>query len=395
MNTEVVNQKNTSLAIVIPTLRGAGCERIVVELIPELNKCFNLHLILYHHAISYPIPKDLKIELLHCNTSVNHSYFYKFYRYIKKIVALSSLIRKNRYDIILSFIDLNNVVVYFANKLSGREVKLIVSERTVNESFFRHNRYAHRLKKLIKFLLKYVYNRSNKVITNSKAMKYYLKKEMNVKSAIDVIYNGINIDKFYPIKNGQKLIDESMDRKYTKENITRLLHVGRLDDNKDQAYLIRIFPMIYKSIPNAQLFIIGIGPNKEKLIKLISKMKLETKIHILGWKDNVEDYMRCADIFLLSSYHESFGNVIAESMACGVPVVTTCSTDALYEILDNGRLGTIVNKYEEEEYIKAVINTLNKHCNDRYFKKEISNYAMTNFNREIMHENYINIIKSV
>lgn len=383
--------KKTRLAVFIPTLEGAGCERLVSEMLPDLNEYFKMHLILYHRLITYRIPENVIIYHLNSDTSAKHGVIYKIYRFIKRIYCLAVILRRERYDVVLSFID--NIVVFFACKLAGRKTRIILAERTVNTEFFKFNRYARGLQWIIKPLLRFVFFRADKVIVNSNAMQLYVRDVLGVTRATEVIYNGIDTEKFYPPTDKPE-IPETLDADYMVAGV-RLLNAGRLDDNKNQAFLIRIFPRILEAVPNARLFILGTGPNEETLRSLIFELGLEGKVHLLGWKNNVASYMRLADVFLLSSHHESFGNVLVESLACGTPVVATQSTEALFEILDNGLYGTIVPVGDAEGYIKAVLDTLNRQSKEAAFRRKISDYARVNFNLIDVKSKYIKAIREV
>ncbi|MSP52954.1 MAG: glycosyltransferase [Gammaproteobacteria bacterium] len=385
--------KKIRLAVVIPTLHGAGCERIVAELLPDLNKLFDIELILYNRAISYPVPEQIKIYTLNSDNSAECSIGYKMYRFAKRIVSLSLILRRENYEVILSFIDGNNIIVFFANILSGRKAKLVTAEHTISDDFFRFNRYARRLRWVVKSLLRFVYNRADKVIVISKAMQDYLRDNLGVKKTTDIIYNGIDVNRFYfPTHYLEKT--PQLDSRYLVDGI-RLLNVGRLDDNKNQRFLIEIFPRILESVPTAYLFIIGVGSNEESLRHLIYDMGLEERIYLLGWKNNVEEFMKMADVFLLTSHYESFSNVIMEALACGVPVVTTQSTKAFFETLDNGHFGTIVPVGDADAFVAAVLNTLSHYSNSDTFKMEISNHARSNFNIDRMKSKYIGVIQEV
>lgn len=381
------------LAVIIPTLHGAGCERIVAEMLPDLNADFGLHLILYHPSIAYPIPDNLKIYFLNSDNSPAHGIIFKIFRFIKRIISLASILRRERFSVVLSFIDSNNVIVFFANILAGGKAKIVMAEHTINEEFFRFNPYARRLGWLIKLLLRFVYARADKVIVISNAMQRYVRDVLGVNRLTKVIYNGIDTGKFYPpVLN--KEISAQLDPRYIVPCI-RLLNVGRLDDNKDQDFLIKILPKVLEAVPDARLFILGVGPNEMRLLHLVSELKLEEKVFFLGWQTNVEEYMRLADVFLLSSHHESFSNVIIEALACGVPVVTTRSTEVFYETFEHGRYGTIVPIGDSQGYIKAVIDTLRQYSIDTKFRAEIAKYAQSKFNLSNMKLQYIETIREI
>jgi glycosyltransferase involved in cell wall biosynthesis len=137
------------------------------------------------------------------------------------------------------------------------------------------------------------------------------------KDRVVVRYTGIDIRQFQP---GPKPI---VDRP------GRILFVGRLDETKGCAYLIEAFQKIARCIPDAELVIIGDGPLRGALAALARK--LDVRVEFLGTvtQDVVKQHLKEARVFCLPSItrsngsFESFGMVLLEAQACGVPVVTS------------------------------------------------------------------------
>lgn len=121
----------------------------------------------------------------------------------------------------------------------------------------------------------------------------------------------------------------------------RIITVGRLTPQKDHHTLIHAFAEICQSRP-LELHIVGDGPLRDDLGELVSQLGLDRQIHMLGWVENVFVHLNGADIFVLSSRWEGFGNVLVEAMACGLPVVGTDCDSGPGEILGSGRFGILV-----------------------------------------------------
>ena len=109
---------------------------------------------------------------------------------------------------------------------------------------------------------------------------------------------------------------------HPKNRNFKLLAVGRLEEQKGFDLLIKALSILPSTI---ELKIIGGGSQHIILEKLIAELKLEQRISLLGEKSRVhvlEEFHK-SDGFVLSSRHETFGNVLLEAMACGLPVVAT------------------------------------------------------------------------
>lgn len=120
-----------------------------------------------------------------------------------------------------------------------------------------------------------------------------------------------------------------------------ILAAGRLENQKDFATLISAFAMVLKKRP-ARLLILGEGSLREKLQAQIEAAGLSTHVLLAGFQDNPFAFMSKASVFVLSSVHEGFGNVLVEAMAVGTPVVSTDCPSGPSEILDGGRYGPLV-----------------------------------------------------
>ena len=98
--------------------------------------------------------------------------------------------------------------------------------------------------------------------------------------------------------------------------------------------------------------------------KYIDELQLQKDVHLMGFVDDPFSYVKRADVFVLSSLWEGFGNVVAESLALGTQVVSTNCPSGPSEILGNGDYGRLVpignTEALSEEMLKAV-----KHPMDR------------------------------
>ena len=375
------------LAIVIPSLHGAGCEKLVSEMLFDFEKEFYIDLILYENNIDYDIPDNINIKLIGTDNSANHNFWYKIFRLGKRIYNIGKILKKNKYDVVLSFIDGCNTNVYFGKILHRVNTPLICAEHTINENFFKYNLYSKKLAWLFKYLLRVTYNGSDEVIVISNSMKKYLKEEIKVTNKnITTIYNGIDINKFNLEVDDTVQFEEEF-----KNAKIRLLNVARLDDNKNQQYLIRLMPDILKEKSDCRLFLIGKGEKKEELESLIKKLKLEGFVYLLGWKTNVSDYMKKSDLFLMSSKYESFGNVVVESLMCGMPAVTSKYDEVVYDIINNDILGSIVDLENIDQYKEMILYYLSKKEN----KKKINSLMRERFTIDKTVQDYIKIIKKV
>jgi glycosyltransferase involved in cell wall biosynthesis len=121
----------------------------------------------------------------------------------------------------------------------------------------------------------------------------------------------------------------------------RLLAVGALTPFKDHATLLRALARLRESV-DARLLVLGEGECRAALEALARELRIEPAVDFAGHVADASPYFARADLFVLSSRAEGFGNVLVEALAAGVPVVSTDCRSGPAEILDGGRYGTLV-----------------------------------------------------
>lgn len=150
---------------------------------------------------------------------------------------------------------------------------------------------------------------------------------------VEVIHNPAYID-FESIQPGQ-LEGLALERPF-------ILSIGRLVHQKGFDDLLRAFAEVHAKRPELNLLILGNGPLEADLRALAHELNISNHVHLIGFRPNPIDYMKRASLFVMSSRHEGFGNVLVEALSAGVPVVSTNCDYGPSEILEQGRYGTLV-----------------------------------------------------
>ncbi|OQD50910.1 glycosyl transferase [Enterobacter cancerogenus] len=174
------------------------------------------------------------------------------------------------------------------------------------------------------------------------------------KAKVATVHNGINIEKFrFNEESREKLRHEIG----VDQQTPLLLSVGRLAPAKDYPNLLRAFSAIKgRTSVEPQLAIIGGGALETELKALAAESGIADRVHWLGIKTNVNEWMSAADIFVLSSAWEGFGLVVAEAMAAErVVVATDCG--GIKEV--SGNNGFLVPPHACAALAEAIITALN------------------------------------
>ena len=205
--------------------------------------------------------------------------------------------------------------------------------------------YGNDLKAKIKLMIdKSIYNKYQKLIFVSKDNKEVFDiRYPDIKPSEEVIYNYINPENV--IEKAEETIDFTFDH-----NQMNFLTVARLVEQKGIDRLIRIHRELIANHYDNKFYIIGDGPEREKLEKLITEEHLEKTFILLGAKENPYPFMKQADIFCLLSNFEGYGMVLEEAKILNKPIMIT--NTAAREAVKNYKNAIIVENDEHEIYNK-------------------------------------------
>jgi phosphatidylinositol alpha-mannosyltransferase len=134
-----------------------------------------------------------------------------------------------------------------------------------------------------------------------------------------------------------------------------IFYVGRLEKRKGIKYLITAFAELQRQLPDAQLLIGGDGSDREDLETYVESNGI-TNIEFLGYVDESQKIrlLQTADVFCSPAIHgESFGIVLLESVACGIPTVAGANPGYEYFLQGRGALG-LVNPKDTSDFARRL-----------------------------------------
>lgn len=238
---------------------------------------------------------------------------------INQIGAFRSLVKKERPDLILSFLTPFNMLVILSTV--GLCTKVVVSERTDPKRVFIGGKPVLWLRNLL-------YSRAAGILTQTEYAKSCFNGKLSGK--VKVIYN--------PVMMTKGLVGKALKTKKEKLFVT----VGRLESVKDQATMIMAFEKFNQKHPGYKLILYGEGPMRQSLDSLVRELGIEKFVLMPGRKNNVWEAMGEAVCFLLSSKYEGMSNSMIEAMCLGLPVVSTKVAGAT-DLIRDGQNGYLVD----------------------------------------------------
>lgn len=174
--------------------------------------------------------------------------------------------------------------------------------------------------KTIKPMLRFALKNANHTISVCGALKDEIINLGIADNKTTVIPNGVDVENF-------KVVDRSIarDKLGLSRNSKILLSVGLLIPRKGVHVTLEGLPLVLRQHKDLDFYIIGKGPYEKELKRLIDRLHLNERVHLIGEVPNNElsTWYNAADIFCLASSREGWANVIMESLACGTPVIAT------------------------------------------------------------------------
>jgi glycosyltransferase involved in cell wall biosynthesis len=153
----------------------------------------------------------------------------------------------------------------------------------------------------------------------------------------------------------------------------RIITVGSMKEQKNQHMLLRAFHLL--DDPAANLLLLGQGGLEPKLRQLAAQLSIADRVTFAGFHPDPTPFYMTADLFVLSSDYEGFGNVIVEALAAGLPVVSTDCPSGPAEILEGGRYGRLTPVGDAGALARAMRGALAAPVDYEALKRRAADFA--------------------
>ena len=159
-----------------------------------------------------------------------------------------------------------------------------------------------------------------------------------------------------------------------QKDLPVILSAGRLVRTKDYPTLIKAFKRV-RERTDCRLMILGEGRQRPRLESMVRRLGLSDAIALPGFEPDPFPYMAHADLFVLSSRFEGFGNVLAEALATGTPCISTDCKSGPREILGDGRYGGLVPVGSVNGLANAMIEALERPAEPQRLREAASRFS--------------------
>lgn len=357
--------KRKSVFFLTGSLKVGGAEKVVTLIGDNLSKSgFDVYIVLLKNKIELPVSNELKI--LHLNTQ---NYKFRITKIVMAFMKLWFFYFKYKPHRITSFSSGLNFLL-FVFMLPNQVYRI-----DTNLFFVKIKLYRRRFLKLAGYfpMVKNVVLPSHEL-----RLKFSDYVSERVFRKFVTIHNPVQFDKSLTVN---------------KFNIKQpyIISVARLNKFKGFEQLIRCF-MKADFNSDLHLYILGSGPEKDKLDSLISELNAEERIHLLGFVKYPAEYIAGAEALVLNSSFEAFANVLLEGLSLGVPVLSNDCDFGPREIIIDGKNGLLFDNTRDENLIGVLEYYINSEGVKKNLKKNTT-YGIDRFSKETITKEWSKILE--
>lgn len=321
------------VAFLLPDMRSGGAERLTIDLMAGmLERGHTVDLVLQRTEGQFLdlVPDGVRVIGLDA-PRIRHA-FNPLRRYL----------RTERPDALIAAMWPLTIMAVLANRFSGGGTRVIVSDHGALLSQYSGR---HRTLAALRTSIRLIYPLAHARVGVSRGLAYNLAGLAGMPTdKVSAIYNPVPV----PLRS-----DVSADALWQGRAGKRILTIGSLKPEKNHALLLAAFDRLAAS-REAVLAIVGTGPIEFELRGEAARRGLADKVLFPGFTATPGDWYAGADLFVLSSDYEGFGNVLVEAMHYGLPVVSTDCPFGPPEILGDGSHGALVPKGDDAALAAAM-----------------------------------------
>ncbi len=209
-------------------------------------------------------------------------------------------------------------------------------------------------------------------IAVSNDMKEDLQKYGFDAKKIKLIPNAVDTELYVKVSGEEK---NDLKQKLNFNSDFTGIFVGQLIKIKGVDYLIRAWiEFVKQTKANAQLLILGNGPEKDDLLTLTEKSSSDVNIKFLGQRSDVHTLMQISDLYILPSFTEGLSNTLLEAMSSSLPCLST-DISGNRDLIENNKTGLLVPTGDIKEIKNGILSIYNN--------KELSKFLGENAHRKI------------
>lgn len=300
---------------------------------------------------------------------------------VKAFFELRNILKKNKYELIHTHTPVASIIVRIANYSLGRPSKIIYTA---------HGFHFYRGAKVLNWLVYYPiekilsYCTDFLVTINQEDYSIAIKNNFGCKCINLVNGVGVNLEQFKAPtdieKNKLRMAIELNSDDFT------LIYVGELSQRKNQELLLHTVSDLSTKIQNLKVLLVGKGANESKLKSLCSLLELDDIVKFLGYRNDINELMKVADISVSTAFQEGLPVNIMESLSTGLPcVVSNCRGNR--DIIKNNYNGFVIEEYDSVIFSEKIYQL--------YSERELFESIKNNTEKSVIKYSEESVMKSM
>jgi glycosyltransferase involved in cell wall biosynthesis len=253
----------------------------------------------------------------------------------KTILPFARYLKERCPDIVFSAYTETNAAALIANALNRFHTPIIVTEHASLDEHWAEKPWLRKM--LLEFMVRYVYKLADRVVCVSRGMAEQLGRRLN-HPHISYIYNPVR----FALRTQSK--EEARQSLGVNPDTQMILAVGRICRQKNYLMLLEAIKSLQMTNKFCLYIVGGVyeADEKERIDRFVAENNLVKKVNFVDFTHDVQSYYEAADLLVLSSAWEGFGNVLVEALAYGLPIVSSRCNYGPAEILADGEFGVLV-----------------------------------------------------
>lgn len=296
---------------------------------------------------------------------------------IMHLRQLYKFLKKEKFDVFQTNIDLFNGPNLLVAKLAGVPVRCCHSHNTLQNKELRLGRTfsVRSYQALMRWLC---WNFSNRRCGCSRDAMDFLYKDRKWEDSAypQIINNGIDLKKFskkIDVENKKKELNLNPNKKH-------IVTIGHLIDQKNPLFIAQLFSDLCKKNNDTDLVWIGKGPLKEQVLEILRKGKCVERVHFLENRNDVDEILKCCDIFILPSNFEGLGIVAIEAQAAGLPSLVS---DKVPAETDCGAVKYLTINQGTEIWIETIDDIISSKLSLKIDEKKLNEFSIENMVKQM------------
>ncbi len=363
--------ERTRLWYLIGTLSVGGAERTLVDLANGLNSD-QFDITIWTIAEAGPLAAELddhvSVRSLDAISKAD----------ILTVPRFVAAVRREQPDILQSFLFYDNTLATLAG-LFNPNTTVVTGVRAVPND-----------PPTVRTLVRHVTPRlADHIVSNSESGVAFITGHGADPDTVSVVHNGRDLEAY---RNGSAT-PELRDSLGIPSDVAVVGTVGRLIERKGHYDLLAAWPLVKDEHPNAQLLIIGDGPERDGLEQRACELGIWDSVQLLGTRDDIPALLDLMDVFAFPSHFEGLPGALLEAMAAGLPIVAT-SVDGNSELLDHEESGLFVPVRDPDTLAHETCQLLSQQSVATSLGDQAAHIATTSFSLDRMVDGFTTVYES-